>query len=120
MYISRSAHFAGSGCLHLMPAAASFTSPLSVNDHLVPERVQGGRGFPAEEEQPGRDRAAISAQWLSQCRFGGSRNLLGQQMHSNAAPAVSLALWLRFRPLRSSIPAFRAAKADPVVALRSE
>jgi putative ABC transport system permease protein len=78
---------------------------LSANDGVAPERVQGarvaatflsmlgakpvlGRGFFAEEEQPGRDRVAIFSYGFWQRRFGASRDLLGRQILIDGEPVT--------------------------------
>lgn len=78
---------------------------LSGNDRIAPERVQGarvaavflpllgarpvlGRGFFAEEEQPGRDRVAILRHGFWQRRFGGSRDVLGHEILIDGEPVT--------------------------------
>jgi putative ABC transport system permease protein len=78
---------------------------ISGNDRIAPERVQGarvaatflpllggqpvlGRGFSAEEEQPGRDRVAILSHGFWQRRFGSSRDLLGHEILIDGVPVT--------------------------------
>ena len=78
---------------------------MSGNDRVAPERVQGarvaatffsllgaqpavGRGFFADEEQPGRDRVAILSHGFWQRRFGASRDLLGRQILIDGEPVT--------------------------------
>jgi putative ABC transport system permease protein len=78
---------------------------LSGDARFAAERVQGarvaatflpllgaqpvlGRGFFDDEEQPGRDRVAILSHGFWQRRFGGSQDLLGQQIQIDGEPVT--------------------------------
>ena len=65
--------------------AANFFSVLSVQPAM-------GRGFRAEEEQPGQDRALIVSYGYWQRRFGGDPGLLGRtvQVNGRAATVVGI------------------------------
>ena len=101
---------------------------LSGDDRFAPERVQGarvaatflpllgvqpllGRGFFAEEEQPGRDRVAILSHGFWQRRFGASRELLDHQILIDGEPVTVVGIlpqgfhiWIMNRDLDVYLP----------------